>query len=86
MAAIVSGADLTTFSGLQNLEQQITFLAAKLLTLQNAYNDANPTAVKTVIAISPSYGSRTCTLQCQFSIEGDSALQSLHDNITAAIP
>ena len=86
MAAKVTGADLTTFNALTNLERQIVFLAGLLLTAQNAYNDSNPTSPKNVVAIAPSYGARTMTLQCQFAIEGDSVNQSLYDNVTAAIP
>jgi hypothetical protein len=86
MAAKIAGDDLTTFNALTNLEQQITFLAGLLLTAQNTYNDANPTSPKAVVAVAPSYSSRTTTIQCQFSIEGDSVLQALHENVTAALP
>jgi hypothetical protein len=85
MATKVSGADLTTFNALSNLEQQIGFLAGLLLTAQNTYNVANPTTPKNVVAIAPSYATRTATIQCQFAIEGDSVLQALHENITVAI-
>lgn len=85
MASKISGADLTTFNALTNLEQQVTYLAGLLLTAQNTYNIANPTTPKNVVAVSPSYAARTATIQCSFTIEGDSVLQALHENVTAAI-
>ncbi|MFM2064706.1 MAG: hypothetical protein RLZZ507_4377 [Cyanobacteriota bacterium] len=84
MTAKIAGADLTTFSALNSLEQQLMFLAGMLLTEQNSYNVANPTAPRNVVAIAPAYATRTATLQCQFTIESDSVLQSLHENITPA--
>lgn len=86
MAAIISGSDLTTFGNLNNLEQQCVFLAAKLMTVQNTYNINNPTTPKNAVAIVPNYAQRTLTMQFALTIEGDAALQNLHDNITAVIP
>lgn len=85
MAAKIAGDNLTAFNALTNLEQQITYLAGLLLTAQNTYNVANPTSPKNVVAVAPSYATRTATIQCSFAIEGDSVLQALHENVTAAI-
>ena len=86
MASSITGANLTTFNALTNLERQIVYLAGTLLTAQNVYNAANPSSVKNVVAISPNYTTNVVTLQLQFTIEGDSVLQPLHENITSAIP
>ncbi|AFZ59384.1 hypothetical protein H6G54_00785 [Anabaena cylindrica FACHB-243] len=85
MAAIISGANLTAFNALDNLEQQVAFLMGQLLVAQNTYNTANPTTPKNVVAVSPSYSTNVAAFQCQFPIEGDSVLQALHENVTAAL-
>ncbi len=86
MAAKLEGANLTSFNALTNLEQQIGYAVATLLTAQNVYNVANPTTPKNVVAVSPNYTTNVVTIQLQLSIEGDSVLQPLHENITSAIP
>lgn len=86
MAAKLSGQNLTDFNALANLEQQIVFAVATLQAAQNAYNTANPSSAKNVVAVSPNYTTGTATLQLQLSIEGDSVLQALHENVLSAIP
>lgn len=86
MAAPLDAPQTTIFSALTNLEQQIAYCMAVLLEKQNAYNVANPTTPKNTLAVSPSYSTNVAVFQANFPIEGDSVLQPLHENVTAAIP
>jgi hypothetical protein len=79
-------AQQATFNGLANLEQQIGYCMAVLLDKQNTHNAANPTNLRNVVAVSPSYSTNVAVFQANLPIEGDSVLQALHENITAAIP
>lgn len=81
-----ASAEETVFQGLANLEQQAAYLVGLLLERQNAYNAANPTSVKNIVAVSPNYATSQATYQMVVPIEGDSVLQPLHENVTAAIP
>ncbi|MEH2320115.1 hypothetical protein [Nostoc sp.] len=86
MTAAISGTILTTFSALASLEQQIAYLTAHGVSLQNTYNIANTTAPQSRLALAPNYATGTLTGQFVFAIAANTVEQQLYSGVVAFLP
>lgn len=85
MTAPISGSVLTTFSGLASLEQQITYLIAHGVSLQNTYN-LTATTPQARIAIAPNYATSTVTGQISFALQPGTVEGDLYAGVVAFLP
>ena len=85
MAAPLSSAQLTALGALLDLESQTTYILVALAEKQSAYNDANPSATKSQVSITPNYTTNAIAAQVAFPMKHDAVGRLLQDSIVAPL-
>ena len=69
-----------------SLEQQVAYLLTHLVSLENAYNSANPNNLQNRATIAVNYDARTCTMQLSLALTDAAVEGRLADGMLPYLP